>query len=186
MHYPHRRRQRPGEEGGDRGRAYPDLRRCASRASGQAGPPVLFDHVKLRRRYSGFRSLRSVTVMDGCLPSAWNGSWNDALDNPSVASAVSAIFCVIRASSAHGARGRTSCKRQVTSSTAIQVGHNHALIALLTVAARDKRAHCNWLEQLQIDAPMSVNGSDDVLVLEFPGLGKCFYGWAAGCGQDRH
>src|SRR5258705_38449 len=31
----------------------------------------------------------------------------------------------------------------------------------------------------QIDAPISVNGSDDVLVLYFPRLGKCCSGW--GC-----
>ena len=91
-----------------------------------------------------------LRAMDLCPPSAWNGSWDDAQNNPSAAGAVSAIAYAIGAASAHGGRGHTSCKRQVTSSTAIQVGHNHALIALLTVAARDKRAHCNWLEQLQI------------------------------------
>ena len=50
--------------------------------------------------------------MDHCLPSAWSG----ALDYPSAASAVSAMTCVIGAASAHGARGRTSCKRQVSGS----------------------------------------------------------------------
>src|SRR6266480_6871191 len=54
-----------------------------------------------------------------------------------------------------------------------------ARLAPLAVTHRYNRTHCLWLEQFQIDAPMSVNGSDDVLVLEFPGLGKCFYGW--GC-----
>src|ERR1039457_2766625 len=34
-------------------------------------------------------------------------------------------------------------------------------------------------QRYQIDAPMSVNGSDDVLVLYFPGLGECCSGW--GC-----
>jgi hypothetical protein len=68
--------------------------------------------VPLRR----FRSLRSVTVMGHCLPFAWNGSWNGALDNPSAASAVSAMTSAIGAASAHGARGRTSCKRQVSGS----------------------------------------------------------------------
>jgi hypothetical protein len=65
---------------------------------------------------AAFRSLRSVTVVDHCLPSAWNGLWNGALDNPSAASAVSAMTCAIGAASAHGARGRTSCKRQVSGS----------------------------------------------------------------------
>jgi hypothetical protein len=83
-------------------------------------------------------------------PSALNGSWNEAPNNPSVAGAVSATACAIGAASAFSAWDPTSCKRQVTSSTAIQVGHDHALIALLTVAGRDKRAHCNWLEQLQL------------------------------------
>jgi hypothetical protein len=57
-------------------------------------------------------SLRSVTVMGRCLPSTWNGLWNGAPDNPSAASAVSAMTCAIGAASAHGARGRTFCKRQ--------------------------------------------------------------------------
>jgi hypothetical protein len=35
--------------------------------------------------------------MDHCLPSAWNGSWNGALDNPSAARAVSAMTCAIGA-----------------------------------------------------------------------------------------
>jgi hypothetical protein len=79
--------------------------------------PVLFDHVvKLWCRCGGFWSLRSVTVMDHRLQSAWNGSWNGALDNPSAASAVSAKARTIRAASAPSARGRTSCKRQVSGS----------------------------------------------------------------------
>jgi hypothetical protein len=72
--------------------------------------------VKLRRRCDGFRSLRSVTVMGGPLPSAWTGSWTGALDNPSAVSAVNAMACVICAASALGARGRTSCKRQASGS----------------------------------------------------------------------
>jgi hypothetical protein len=35
--------------------------------------------------------LRSVTALGRWLPSAWNGSWNDAPDNPSAAGAVSAM-----------------------------------------------------------------------------------------------
>jgi hypothetical protein len=111
---------------------------------------VLSDHGKLRRPCGGFCPLRSAAAVDFFPPSAWNGSWDDARNNPSAATAVSAIVRAIRAASALGARGRASCKRQVTSSTAIQVGHNHALIALLTDAARDQQAHCNWLEQLQV------------------------------------
>jgi hypothetical protein len=81
------------------------------------GVLTLFDHVvKLRCRCGEFRSLRPVTVMDHCLPSAWNGSWNGALDNPRAASAVGAMTCVIGAASARGAEGRTSCKRQVSGS----------------------------------------------------------------------
>jgi hypothetical protein len=68
------------------------------------------------RRCGGFCSLRSVTAMAHFPPSAWNGSWNDAPDNPSAAGAVSAMTCAIIAASAHGARGRTSCKRQVSGS----------------------------------------------------------------------
>lgn len=49
-------------------------------------------------------------------PRAWNGSWNGAPDNPSAASAVSAVTCAIGAANAHRARGRTSCKRQVSGS----------------------------------------------------------------------
>jgi hypothetical protein len=60
-------------------------------------------------RCGGFWSPRSVTVMDLFPPCAWSGSWNDAPNNPSVASAVNAMTCAIRAASALGARGRTSC-----------------------------------------------------------------------------
>jgi len=44
---------------------------------------VLSDHGKLRRRCGGVCPLRSVTAMDLVLPSAWNGSWDDAPNNPS-------------------------------------------------------------------------------------------------------
>lgn len=57
----------------------------------------LFDHVvKLRCRCGGFRSLRSVTVIDHCLPSAWNGSWDGALDNPSAFAIRKARGCPMR------------------------------------------------------------------------------------------
>ena len=46
-----------------------------------------------------------------CPPSAWNGSWDDAPNNPSAAGAISAMTRAIGAASALGARGRTSCKR---------------------------------------------------------------------------
>jgi len=49
-------------------------------------------------------------------PFAWNGSWNDAPDDPSAAGADSAMACSIGAASALGARGHTSCKRQVSGS----------------------------------------------------------------------
>jgi hypothetical protein len=49
--------------------------------------------------------------MDPFSPSAWNGSWNDAPNSPSVAGAVSAMTRAIRAASALNARGRTTCKR---------------------------------------------------------------------------
>jgi hypothetical protein len=55
-------------------------------------------------------------VIDHCLPSAWNGSWNGALDNSSATSAVSAMIRAISAASAPGAWGHTSCKRQVSGS----------------------------------------------------------------------
>jgi hypothetical protein len=78
---------------------------------------VLFGRVVEQRcRCSCFRPLHRVTVMDRCLPSAWNVSWNGALDDPSAASAFSAMTCVIGAASARGARSRTSCKRQVSGS----------------------------------------------------------------------
>jgi hypothetical protein len=86
--------------------------------------------------------------MDHCLPSAWNGSWNGAPDNPSAATAVSAMTCAIGAASALGARGRTSCKRQFIDSDPDV--SQQARLAFFVVAWRDKRAHCNWLEQLQI------------------------------------
>jgi len=77
---------------------------------------VLSDHGKLRRRYGGVCPLRSVTAMDFCPPSAWNGSWDGAPNNPSAVGAISAMDCAIGAASALGARGRTSCKRQVSGS----------------------------------------------------------------------
>ena len=46
--------------------------------------------------------------MNRRLPSGWNGSWNDAPVNPSVASASSAMTCAIRAASTHAARNRAS------------------------------------------------------------------------------
>jgi hypothetical protein len=50
----------------------------------------------------------------------WTGSWTGAQDNPSAASPVNAMIRVICAASTLGARGRTSCKRQLTSSPAIR------------------------------------------------------------------
>jgi hypothetical protein len=47
---------------------------------------------------------------------AWTGSWTGASGNPSAASAISAMTRVICAGSAHNARSRTSCKRQVSGS----------------------------------------------------------------------
>jgi integrase len=46
-------------------------------------------------------------------------AWTGASDNPSAASAVCAMTCVICAASAHDARGRASCKRQA-------IGHSSA------------------------------------------------------------
>ena len=44
---------------------------------------------------------------------AWHGPWHGTLDNPSTASAVSAIPCVIGAASAYGARARSYGKEKV-------------------------------------------------------------------------
>jgi len=41
--------------------------------------------------------LRSVTPVGRCLPSAWNGSWNETPKKASAAGAVSAMTCVIGA-----------------------------------------------------------------------------------------
>jgi hypothetical protein len=49
---------------------------------------------------------------------AWNGSWNVAPDNPSVASAVSTVVRFIGVARAYAARGRTTCKRLVDAETA--------------------------------------------------------------------
>jgi len=91
------RRAASGEWQGDRrtGRVS-----CAIRPSRQVAAPLRW-----------VPAPRSVTVMGHCLPSAWNGSWNAVPDNPSATSAVIAMTCAIGAASAHGARGRTSCKR---------------------------------------------------------------------------
>jgi len=58
--------------------------------------------------------LRWVTGIACRLP--WTGSWTGASDNPSAASAISAITRVIGAASTLGAGGRTSCKRQASGS----------------------------------------------------------------------
>ena len=50
------------------------------------------------------------------LPSAWNGSWNVAPENPSATSAIRAITRVIGAGRALVASGRATCKRQVSGS----------------------------------------------------------------------
>src|SRR6478672_8363287 len=63
-----------------------------------------------------FCPLRSVMALDLSPPSAWNGSWDDAEDNPSAAGALSAIACAIGAARACAACERTSCKRQVIGS----------------------------------------------------------------------
>jgi hypothetical protein len=62
------------------------------------------------------RSLRLVTTSERRPPPPWNGSWNGASADPSAATAVSAMSCAICAASVLGARGRTSCKRQVSGS----------------------------------------------------------------------
>ncbi len=49
-------------------------------------------------------------------PSVWDGSWNDALHDPSAASAAGAITCVIGAARGQGAWGRAPCKRQASGS----------------------------------------------------------------------
>ena len=77
---------------------------------------VLPDHGKLRRRCGGVCPLRSVMAMDFCPPSAWNGSCDDAPNNPSAVGAISAMDCAIGAASAYAACEHTSCKRQVIDS----------------------------------------------------------------------
>ena len=54
--------------------------------------------------------------MDFCPPSAWNGSWDDAPNNPSAVGAISAMACAIGAASACAACEHTSCKRQASGS----------------------------------------------------------------------
>ena len=66
--------------------------------------------------YCDSRPLRWVTLMRVAYRPAWNGSWNAAPDNPSAMSAVGAMTSAIGAARAHGTRGRTSCKRQVSGS----------------------------------------------------------------------
>jgi hypothetical protein len=55
---------------------------------------------------SPVRYARFLVVSTAC-----QATWTAAPDNPSAASAVSAMFRAIGAGSAFGARGRTSCKR---------------------------------------------------------------------------
>jgi hypothetical protein len=75
---------------------------------------VLFDPCR-----EGEVPLRWVSVTtfgyahDHCLSSAWNGSWNGALDSPSAVSVVRAITCAISAAGAYGARDGASCKQLV-------------------------------------------------------------------------
>jgi hypothetical protein len=66
------------------------------------------------------------------LPRVWNVLWNDALGNPSAASAVSAMTWAIGAGSAYGVRGRASCKRQVIDSD--PGGSQQARLAFFLVA----------------------------------------------------
>jgi len=47
---------------------------------------------------------------------AWNASWNGQPEEPRAGSAILAPGCAIGAGSARGARGHTSCKRQVSGS----------------------------------------------------------------------
>ena len=82
--------------------------------------------------------------MDFCPPSAWNGSWDDAQNNPSAAGAINAMTCVIVAASALGARGRTTCKRQVSGSNPL-------------TGSRSDGA--GWWQQLEADAE-ATNGAD--------------------------
>jgi hypothetical protein len=57
-----------------------------------------------------------VTDTDTACGHAWTGSWTGAQDNPSAASAISAITQGIVAARAPGAPSRASCKRQASGS----------------------------------------------------------------------
>ena len=81
---------------------------------------------------------------------AWNGSWNDAPNNPSAAGAVSAITRAICAASAHGARGRTSCKRLA----------NVELGATTIEADTEQSVTMAWLYCCRVKLPLTVDPRD--------------------------
>jgi len=103
------RRQTPAGAPGQRRRVRYRLYQCGSiqqRAAQCRRQGGLVGHVvKPGHRCGSSRLLRLVTVIERCLPTAWDGSWNGAPDNPSATSAINAMARVIGAANlAHTVR----------------------------------------------------------------------------------
>ena len=93
----------------------------------------------LRRRLS-----TTLGYGHGLLPavSAWNGSWDDAPNDPSAVSAVSAMDCAISAASAYEACGRTSCKRLAIATPDFNAGTAASRAAVLI--SRTQNPAVSW------------------------------------------
>jgi hypothetical protein len=111
------------------------------------------------RKLGHYAALRSRGAV---CRSVWTGSWTGAQDNPSAASAVGAMIRVISAASAHDARGRTSCKRQVSGSNPLTgsqfsrgVGLASTLVRGTNVPDRDYPAVVPRVAKGHIEQPPS-------------------------------
>ena len=66
---------------------------------------------------------------------AWNGSWNELAENPTVLGAAAALSCGISAGSGPRAREHASCKRQASGSNPLIGSNNLARVQLRSAPA---------------------------------------------------
>jgi hypothetical protein len=86
---------------------------------------VMLEPIRLRLRPRRDAPLRWVATRDTACRPAWTGSWTGSPDNPSAASAVSAMIRVICAGRTLGARGRASHNPPVVGSGRRRVRQRH-------------------------------------------------------------
>jgi len=95
---------------------------------------------QLGHRCTAAPPLRWVATTDIACRLPWTGSWTGASDNPSAASAISAITRVICAGSAPGARGRTSHNPPVVGSSSTRPTSSFDIRSAMAVD------RCRWCD----------------------------------------